>query len=71
MKISVDRAEATEDSMRKGVTETALQAAVTDIAVTENRQYEDNELLCDSKRGTGSWALADVLGQWPGKHWVI
>ena len=37
----------------------------------KNRQYEDNELLRDSTCGTGCWALADVSGQWPGKHGVI
>ena len=37
----------------------------------KNRQYEDNELLRDSTCGTSCWALADVSGQWPGKHGVI
>ena len=37
----------------------------------KNRQYEDNELLGDNTCGTGRWALADVSGQWPGKHGVI
>ena len=37
----------------------------------KNRQYEDNELFGGNTCGTGCWALADVSGQWPGKHGVI
>ena len=64
-KISIARAEATGDSMRKRIHRNCALRDNYPYRCVRNKQNEDSELLRYSTCRTGGWGLADASGKWP------